>query len=246
MQELVLAARNGAPDAMTALWEAVKRLAFRIANQYRNAAALCSGVDTDDLAQCAALGVMEALRGYTPDKGAFTTYLEYHVHNACRECLGLKGRERREHYSSVSLDTPIGGDAQDLTIGDTIPDEYAALAFEDAENAHDNQLLRKALDTALDRLPYGMRDTIRLHDLDGLTLQEAADRQGVHRNTAQQWRRTGFNRLRKRQDLRSLYIPNYHRHKGLAAFKSSWSSVVEDIAIKNVESERRNRIYEDY
>jgi len=233
MQKLVLAARNGDPDAMTALWEAVKRLAFRIANQYQNAAAVRGGADGDDLAQCAALGVMEALRGYDPDKGAFTTYLAYHVRNACRACLGMISNP--DMLPTVSLDAPISADTEDLTLADTIPDESAALALESAEDALENQQLRARINAALNSLPDDIAITIRLHDLDGMSLQEAADRQGIHRNTAQTRRRTGFNCLRKRQDLREWHSPNYHRHKGLAAFKTSWSSVVEDEVIRKLD-----------
>lgn len=232
MQKLVLAARNGDPDALSAIWEAVKRLAFRIANQYRNAAAVRGGADAEDLAQCAALGVMEALQSYDPGKGAFTTWLGYHVRNACRECLGMI--RNPESPLIVSLDAPIGGDTEDLTLADTIPDESAAQAIEAAEDALENQQLRSLIDAALDSLPDDIAVTICMHDLDGLTLQETADRQGIHRNTAQTRRRTGFNRLRKRQDLRNWYIPNYHRHKTLTAFLTDWSSVVEDEVIRKL------------
>lgn len=235
MNDLVKAAQRGEPEAQATLWAQVKQLAFKIANQYRRAAALRGGADCDDLAQCAALGVLEALRSYAPDKGSFTTWLGFYVRKACRECLGMTGRDRREHYNTVSLDAPIGGDTEDLIFGDTLPDESASLAFEQTEDALDNQLLHNALDAALDRLPEGMKQTIRLHDLDGLTLQETADRQGVHRNTAQQWRRTGFNRLRRHPSLRAWYTPDYHRHKGLAAFRTTWSSVVEDEVIRKLD-----------
>lgn len=235
MTDMIAAAQRGNRDAQQAVWESVKRLAFQIANQYRNAAAVCSGVDAEDLAQCAALGVMEALRGYNPDKGSFTTYLGYHVRNACRECLGLSGRERQEHYGAISLDSPIGGDTEDLTVGDTIPDDDAALAFEQAEDAHDARLLRQALDAALDCLPDELADTIRLHDLGGLTFQEAADQQGIHCSTAATRRRAGFRRLRKNPQLQTWYSPNYHRHKTLSAFRHTWSSVVEDEVMRKLD-----------
>ena len=183
---------------------------------------------------------MEALRGYNPNKGAFSTYLGYYVRKACRECLGLTGRERREHYSAISLDTPIGGEAKDLTVGDLIPDDDAALAFEQAEDAHDARLLRQALNAALDCLPDELADTIRLHDLGGLTMQEAADQQGIYCSTAATRRRAGFQRLRKNPQLQAWYSPNYHRHKTLSAFRHTWSSVVEDIAIEHIERTKRN------
>lgn len=233
MNDLVKAAQTGSPDAQAVLWAKVKRLAFRIANQYQSAAALRGGADADDLAQCAALGVLEALHSYDPEKSAFTTWLVYHVRNTCRECLGM--HRHPEYCPTISLDAPIGGDTEDLTLADTIPDESAAQAIENAENSLDNQRLREALNAALEGLPDEMATTIRLHDLDGLTLQEAADMQGVHCNTAQQWRRNGFNRLRRHSGLRAWYTPNYHRRKSLAAFKTSWSSVVEDEVIRKLD-----------
>lgn len=231
MQELVHAARNGDPESMTALWEAVKRLAFKIANQYKYAAAIRGGADEDDLSQCAALGVMEALQGYAPEKGSFTTYLVYHVRNACRDCLGMVSNPNIPF--TVSLDAPISTD--DLTIADTIPDESAAMAMESAEDALCNQQLRELINDALDSLPDEISVTIRLHDLEGLSLQETADRQGIPINTANTKRKTGFYHMRRRQDLRSWYVPNYHRYKGLAAFQSSWSSVVEDEVIRKLD-----------
>lgn len=169
MNDLVDAARTGDADAQTALWAQVKRLAFKITNQYRSAAALRGSADCDDLAQCAALGVLEALRSYDPEKGSFTTWLGFYVRNACRECLGV--HRHPEYCPTVSLDAPIGGDTEDLTLADTLPDESAALAFEDAEHAHDNELLRRDLEAALDRLPIPWRDAIRRHDPEGQPLR---------------------------------------------------------------------------
>lgn len=224
MTDLIAAAQMGSPEALTALCGQTKRLAFHIADQYRTAAASCCGVDDEDLEQCAALGVLEALRSYEPDKGAFTCWLGFHVRNACRECLGLKGRDRREHYAAVSLDAPISNDTEDLTIGDMLPDEGAALAFEQAEHAHDNAILRRDLDAALDRLPSSWRDAIRRHDLEGQPL----------RSGEVQPRRNGLNRLRRDPKL-SAYRPNYYRHKGLSAFRVTWSSVVEDEVIRKLD-----------
>lgn len=227
MQELVHAARNGDPDALTALWTQVRRLALRIASQYHTAATACSGTDSEDVEQCAALGVLEALHSYDPEKGAFTTWLAYYVRNACRACLGLAGRNRQEHYAAISLDTPLASDADDLTIGDAIPDEAAAQAFEAAEHAHDNALLRRDLDAALDRLPALWREAIRKHDLEGQPL----------RPDEIQPRNSGLQRLRRDPKL-AAYRPNYHRHKGLAAFRVTWSSVVEDEVIRKLDRRR--------
>ena len=55
-----------------------------------------------------------------------------------------------------------------------------------------------------------------------------------------QRRQTAMAHLRKDRVLRQLYQPNYWRHKGVAAFNSTFSSVVEDEAIRHLDNERRD------
>lgn len=223
MQELIHAARRGDAAAMAALWGRVKRLGYAVANQYNKAAAANGAADGEDLIQCAALGMMEALRSYDPENGSFPAWFCLYVRKACRECLGLRGRVRREHYNTISTDTPVSY-TEDLTIGDTLEDDAAVESFDAVEDRNDLEILRRDLAAALSQLPDAMRAAITRHDLEGHPL---------HPEEVQP-RKTGLARLRRDPIVRQ-YAPNYHRHKGLAAFKTSWSSVVEDEVIKKLD-----------
>ena len=226
MDDLVKAAQRGDTDAQAALWGHVRRLGYTIANQYYKAAAANRAVNEEDLIQCAALGMMEALQSYDGEKGSFSTWMFLHVRKSCRECLGLNGRYRGEHYNVISIDAPMG--VEELTLSDMMPDESAEIAFRAAEDAHDNDILRRDLDAALARLPAPMRDAINHHDIEG---QQLSPEQVQHR-------RTGLNRLRRDPKL-AVYRPNYHRYKSLAAFRHTWSSVVEDIVIEKLDRRKK-------
>lgn len=204
--------------------EGVSRLAYKFAMRYKNIAALNGAVDVDDLKQCAFLGFYEAVQGFDPLKGTFSTMLSYGVRHACRRALGMGGKDRAE-YHSVSLEEPIPG-ADDLTLADTIPDEDTA--FERSE-------MRSDIEKALQRLPYDMSRVIHLHDLGGRTIEEAAAALGCDRETASKWRRTGFQQLRRDRGLRAYHEPVRLRYKGVRAFLNDWTSVVEEEVIRRLD-----------
>lgn len=151
----------------------------------------------------------------------------WHVRNACRRLLGLTGRERKEHYHTDSLDEPVPG-TEDITLADTIPDESAVLPFEQAELRHD-------VEKALHRLPDSIESIIRLHDLQGLTMEQTAAAEGCTAIAARNRRREGFAKLRKDRGLRAYHEPVRLRYKGWQAFSSDWTSVVEAEVIRRID-----------
>lgn len=227
MNDLIMKARNGDQKALLQLWQGVSRLACKIALQYKNAAALNGAADVEDLEQCAFLGFLEALEGFDPLQGNFPTYMGWHVRNACRRLLGLQGRERKEHYHTDSLDAPVPG-TEDITLADTIPDETAALPFEQAE-------LRADIEKALHRLPDSIESIIRLHDLQGLTMEQTAAAQDCTAIAARNRRREGLRKLRQDRGLRAYHEPVRLRYKGYRQFQSDWTSVVEAEVIRRID-----------
>lgn len=228
MKDLAMKARNGNQEALLQLWQGVSRLACKIAMRYLRIAALNGAVDADDLEQCAFLGFHEAVQGFDPLQGSFTTLMGYSVRSACRRALGLDGRERTEHYTTTSLDAPIPG-SDDITLADTIPDPASTDAYDQTE-------LRQDIEKALHRLPATMGNIICLHDLDGLTLEQTAEQSGHPLNTARSLRRKGLYRLRKDRGLHSYQEPVRLRYKGYRQFQSDWTSVVEAEAIRRIDS----------
>ncbi len=227
MNDLAIKSRNGDREALLKLWQGVSRLAYKIAMRYRNAAALNGAVDDEDLEQCAFLGFYEALEGYDALQGNFSTYMCWYVKNACRNLLGLNGRERKEHYVTTSMDEPIPG-AEDITLADTITDESAALPFEHAE-------LRQDIEKALHRLPDNIENIIRLHDLEGLPMDQAAAQQGYTLNSGRNLRRQGFYKLRQDRSIRDYNHAVRLKYKGLRSWNSDWMSVVEEEAFRRIE-----------
>ena len=220
---LALKAKND-PEALLQLWQGFSRLAYKIASRYQKVAEANIAVDMDDLRQCAFLGFYEAVQGFDHLRGDFLTMLSYGVRKACREALGLRGRKREEHYSTVSMETPI---SEDLAIADTLEDESASTPFEQAE-------MRQDIEKALHRLAYDMRTIIRMHDMEGLSLNETARKLGYTKDLVIKRRRGAFRRLRANSTIRQ-YQPIKFRHKTLARFRIDHSSVVEDAVIRRLD-----------
>lgn len=227
MNDLALKAQKGDQEALLQLWQGYSHYAYKIAMRYQKAAALNGAVDVDDLKQCAFLGFYEAMQGFDPLQGEFTTMLSYGVRSACRRALGLDGRARTEHYTTTSLDAPIPG-TEDITLADTIPDPASADAFMQTE-------LQQDIDAALHRLPDNMESIIRLHDLVGLTLEEASAQQGYALDSGRNLRRQGFYRLRQDRRIRDYDRAVRLRYKGLRRFNSDWTSVVESEVIRRLD-----------
>lgn len=244
IEELTLLAQKGDRGAQNDLWHNVKAWACSVSMAYLPYVRSGGGVwSVDDLEQCAGLGVLEAVKTYDADKGGFLGWCSFYIKRQCRSMLGLAGRIRKEHYNAARLDEPIPG-AEDLTMLDCIEDEDSTAAMEAAEDRACNNVLRDDLLNAMDRLPDQSRHMIHRYDLDGLTLREAAREMGVGIERGRQCRVNGLRALRRDYHLRKWYSPNYYRRKGLAAFKTTFSSVVEDEAIQHLDSERR--IYNEF
>lgn len=224
VNSLAAAARQGDKAACAALWDAVRRYGLSVALQYRAAAEANGAADVEDLEQLAALAMMETLQTWQPDGGAsFVGWYRFYVQNACAQALGLKGRNRAEHFQKISMHTPISGDDEDLTLADTLADESLpgmTAAIELTE-------LQTDVRAAIDRLPAAQSEIVRLHDLQGLPLHTIAT------PNAQQVHRLAMDHLRK--DTRLRFYAYFSRHKGLAAYKTTFSSVVEDAVIERID-----------
>lgn len=204
------------------LWEQVRGWGYRIVRRYRGLAARNGAVDVDDLMQCAFLGMLEAMRAYDADRGSFLTVMRFYVTRECRKALGLTGRVRTEHYESVATETPtVGGlTLMDTLEDDTLPGVADRLELED---------LRREVRAAVDKLPQCKREIITRHDLEGEPMAAAARACGLPYAAARQQRGQGLIALSR--TLRRYKPPTYYRYKGVAAFHSSMSSVVEDIVL---------------
>ena len=71
----------------------------------------------DDELSIAMFAFYEAIRSYSPIKGAFLKYAALQI----RSRLIDNYRKERRHQGQVSLDAPIGSEDDGLTLMDTVP-----------------------------------------------------------------------------------------------------------------------------
>lgn len=154
----------------------------------------------------------------------------------------LNNKDVLSQSGTMQFDQPIGEDKDggELLLSDIVPDEKAALTFEQAERADEFKLLHEAVDS----LPEQERAIIRLRYFDGLTLGQIAEQRGVAKQAVIKLERKALRLLRigktgrlLRQIYGDEYAPRVHcHHKGLSAFLSSGSSEVEDYVLRRLSS----------
>lgn len=181
-------------------------------------------IDRDDLYQAGCLGLLEAVQTFDSTKGSWSTWASFYIRRGIREALG-----RGKRLPTVPLDSPAYRDDSDVTLGEILPDE--TIIPDD-----DRQLTREIVETvraAVDALPEDAAAVIRAVELRGLSRAEAARRMDAPESTIRRLHGQGLRALRRNRHIRALgdldQETRFHAHKGVAAFHSSGSSVVEDL-----------------
>lgn len=227
------------------LYSENKGLLIHWAQHYAGA---CNGnaiVDVDDLIQAGFFGLVDASYSYDKEKGSWSTWASYHIRNHMIETLGLRsaatsyrvtdenGHSYRRLYKTASLDSPAypSDDACDVSLADTVPDDSLPDMEERAEALDTARVVREAV-AALDS-PEMQRSIVE-YFFKSKTFKQIADEQGETVNTIRNLCNKGLRRLRQARSIRQLsdtWIDRetrFHAHKGVTAFWSSGSSVVED------------------
>lgn len=215
-EELAVAYQHGDSEALSALWAQVEKLAVHFVKRYRSLAESNKAAEFEDLMQAAFLGVERAASAYREDEGRFSTIMDYYVKTEVYGLLGLRGRMRREHYDSVSTNTPIGEEGT-ATVGDMIEDE----GLPDADEELHRDDVRREVHEAIGRLPNKQATAVWRFYIDG-----HPEPDGI------QDRRNGVNKLRRDRRLKELAEDTLcYRHKSVAAFNRDWTSSTEAAAL---------------
>lgn len=226
-EDLARAYQRGQLAALGALWMQVKQLAWWMVSRFLSLAKSNKAVDSDDLMQAAFLGVERAAKAFNPELGSFATIMGYYLSDECREVLGLNGRKRLEHYNAESTNKPIS-ETGDLTIVDTIPDD--SLTDEDAAILRDD--VQRLVHAAIDCLKQQEATVIRASFLEGVPYGVISQRLGVSETRVGYLRHRGLQKMQDNQCLRQLVDDACcWKRKGVRAFRSNWSSVVEDAVL---------------
>ena len=105
-----------------------------------------------------------------------------------------------------SLDAELPNTENGLTLGDAIPDEYAAAEMEAVEDRCYNDVLHERLDVAMNTLPERTRQIIQGRYYHNRTFEDLAHEYGITGGWAQQLEQNGLNALQQYNRLHHGYL----------------------------------------
>jgi RNA polymerase sigma-70 factor (ECF subfamily) len=171
---LIARAADGDRAAFRALVERHRGLVYRVAFQYSG-----NRHDADDIAQEVFLKVYRSLRGFRQD-ARFTSWLYRIVMNACID------HGRRRPPAAVPIDArPEPERTWEVPAADPPPDARA-YAVE----------LKKAIHSAVDRLPPQQRVIFNMRHFENMKLCDIADALGIAEGTVKRQLHSAVRRLR--------------------------------------------------
>ena len=146
------------------LWIAVRRLALKFAIRWERALDGQSGMDRDDFTQIAFLAMLDAVKSWDSQAGAFNTWFVIILKGAFTEAAGLRtAREMNDPIRSAqSLDAPVTDEnGEEVEGSDIVPDPAAERPFEDVAELDFIEKRREAVEAALASLPEHLQEAIR-------------------------------------------------------------------------------------
>ena len=226
---LAALAAAGNNYALWQLWEANKGLIRRQYWQWYSthaATAAAHGLTVDDLDQEGYFAVQYAAQTYTPEKGAFTTWLTVAIQRQIVQALsnghrrsiaGADGKARQISADPLnhctSLDTPLDDEEGGATLGDLCADPAALDAVWDVDGRIYTDQLHKAIDTALAKLTQEEADVIRRRFYRGQSMPQIATSRGISCAEVQGISQKAMRKLRSDQTLHRWYDEIVPRHR---------------------------------
>lgn len=211
------------------LWEANKGLIRRLYWQWyrtHTATAAAHGLTVDDLDQEGYFAVQYAAQTYTPEKGAFTTWLTVAIRRQIVQALsnghrrsiaGTDGKARQTSADPLnhcaSLDTPLDDEEGGATLGDLCADPAALDAMRDVDGHIYADQLHKAIDAALAKLTQEEADVIRRRFYCGQSMPQIATARGISCAEVQGISQKAMRKLRSDQTLHRWYDEIVPRHR---------------------------------
>lgn len=185
------------------------------------------------------VGVRDEIRRYKKICNEYRKY--YGAEPSERELCALlrmsleelhKVQENARKGQIQSLSAPIGADNEEMTLEDTVASGEDL--EEECAGRLDRENMKRELWIAVDSLPADQAQTIRCRYMDGMTLKETGERQGISIERVRQNDRKAIRTLRLNKYSRKYrgYYEEYLsaapvRHVGVSSFQRTWTSEVE-------------------
>lgn len=238
-EEIVVKIQTGEQHLMGELWERlaglVKWKAHRIMTILNSTGTNC-GVEFDDLYQSGYLALVAAVKTYSGGEGAFSTWLMYYLQTAFAETSGYRTERQKSDplRHCLSLDAPLGDDADGDTVADLQSDPGSTAPFESVEQQMYLASLREALDKELSELPPQLEAVIRQRYFNTATFEEIGTAIGVCTSRVQQLEEKALFALGEppHRDNLETFVESrtpYFLHVGPSEFQRSRESSVEKI-----------------
>ena len=161
-EEVAVLAQSGNEKSVLLLWERVKYFAKKQAGRWIAAWEGRGGVTLDDLQQVSFLALLDALDGWEPDSWTFIGWYALRLKAAFTVAYGQRTQRDRLDplQTATSLETPLDGDDDDLTLGDTIEDPEAVKAMETVEENDRLHHLHDIMQEVIETLPEDQQNAV--------------------------------------------------------------------------------------
>ena len=227
-EEIVGRIQQGEASLMDRLLEQNRCFIYKIARRYLLAAIRNRGMDLEDLAQAACIGMIEAVPAWDIERGAFLTVAIYYMTCSIRQELGVLSTKQRfeNHEPPMLLSTPAREDENSDSLLDLIQDTTAKDPQQAAEQADMQRIVRGAVAD----LPDRQRDVVQAYYLDGYSMAELSSLIGASTEKVEQTKRVGIKSLRRNKQLRLLwmeYEAAAFATRTYSAWKNTHTSAVE-------------------
>ena len=159
--EIAAAVQAGQADILE-LWDAVRYFAKKQAGRWLRAWEGRGGIVLDDLMQVSFLALLDALESWRPDGGLFFGWYALRLKAAFTVAYGQRTQRDRLDplQTATSLETPLDGYDDGLTLGDTIEDPEAMMGMETVEENDRLHHLHDIMQEVIETLPEDQRDAI--------------------------------------------------------------------------------------
>jgi len=233
-EELVAVIQAGASERMGELWEQVEGLvkwkAKRIMTVLQGVSG--RGVEFDDLYQSGYLAMVAAVETYKAESGSFSNWLSFYLKTTFAEVTGYRTvKDKMEPLNNAtSLDKMVGGEEDGTSLGDIVPDPYAAATMDAVEEKLWREQLHEALESVLGEIPTEESNVLRRRYYERQTLAGAAQDLGTTSEEIRKLEGNGIKALRHHRlakRIRPFYDFDYYSGTGLGAFRNTGMSVQE-------------------
>lgn len=187
------------------------------------------------------VGEFAKYHGYSPSDREIRTLLSA----SDKELQSIKQTALKSKIDS--LDRTVINDDEEVTLGDSVACDFEL--EESVIDKLDHERMKDELWNAVDSLPTSQSEAIKKKYVDGMTLKEIGDKEGVTYHSINNRISNGIRRLRGCKHTKALrmyyneFFPTVSvKYKGVGAFQRDWTSIVEQQVLEDMEKLDKRRL----